>query len=112
MIRGMLYNVPLIFCKNGYLMNKNTENGILINIKISPNSKKNEIIKTKEETKVKITAQPVDGKANKALIEFLSKTFKIPKTSIQIVKGETSKDKTLWFAISDVEKIEQLKETL
>ena len=59
------------------------------------NASKNEIIKTEEGIKIKITAQPVDGKANKALVEFLSKYFKIPKTSIEIVKGHTSKEKTL-----------------
>ena len=68
-------------------MFKITESGIIVNIKISPNSKKNEIIKTDSETKVKITAQPIDGKANKCLVEFLSKNFKVPKTSIKIIKG-------------------------
>lgn len=93
-------------------MIKEHEKGLLVNIKISPNAKKNEIIKTSEETKIKITAQPIDGKANKGLIEFLSKTFKIPKTSIQIVKGETSKEKTVLFITSDREKISLLKKTL
>lgn len=93
-------------------MIKETENGLLINIKISPNSKKNEIIKNESETKIKITAQPIDGKANKGLIEFLSKKFKIPKTSIQIVKGETSKEKTILFITDDTGKINLLKETL
>ena len=82
---------------------------IKVNIKISPNAGKNEIIKTDDGIKVKITAQPVDGKANKALIEFLSKEFKIPKTSIQIVKGLTGKEKTLLFKTSDSKKAEFLK---
>lgn len=64
-----------------------TKDGIIADIKISPNAKKNEIIKAEDGIKIKITAQPIDGKANKCLIEFLSKTFKIPKTSITIVKG-------------------------
>ena len=93
-------------------MIKETDNGILATIKISPNAKKNEIIRTDTEVKIKITAQPVDGKANKALIEFLSKTFKIPKTSISIVKGETSKEKTILFFVNDDEKILKLKESL
>ncbi|MBR1619627.1 YggU family protein [bacterium] len=93
-------------------MIKDTKNGLLATIKISPNSKTNEIIKTETETKIKITAQPIDGKANKGLIEFLSKKFKIPKTSIQIVKGETSKEKNILFVTSDAEKIDSLKKTL
>ena len=93
-------------------MIKETSNGILTTIKISPNAKKKEIIKTENEVKIKITAQPIDGKANKCLIEYLSKTFKMPKTSIQIVKGETSKEKTILFVTSDENKIDLLKKTL
>lgn len=76
---------------------KETTDGLLIKVKIVPNSSKNELIIEDEFIKVKVTAQPVENKANKALIEFLSKKFKIPKTSIQIVKGETSKEKTIFL---------------
>lgn len=93
-------------------MLKETKDGLIVNIKISPNSKKNEIVREKEYTKIKITAQPIDGKANKALVEFLSKNFKIPKTSIKILKGETSKEKTILFETKDEEKLQKLKETL
>lgn len=93
-------------------MIKETKDGLIVNIKISPNSKKNEIINERDFTKIKITAQPIDGKANKALIEFLSRNFKIPKTSIKILKGETSKEKTILFETKDEEKITKLKETL
>ena len=89
---------------NNYFMIKKTPDGILVNIKIVPNSSKNDIVLEEDFVKVKITAQPIEGKANKALIEFLSKRFKIPKTSIEIVKGETSKEKTLLFKTSDDEK--------
>ncbi len=89
----------------------NMDKGLTVNLRISPNSSKNEIVKTEEGiVKVKITAQPIDGKANKALVEFLSKTFKIPKTSIVIVRGETSKDKTIRFITADKEKIQSIKE--
>lgn len=90
-------------------MFKFTKEGIIVTLKISPNASKNEIIKSTDGIKVKITAQPIDGKANKALTEFLSKQFKIPKTSIEILRGETSKDKTILFKTSDVTKIELLK---
>lgn len=93
-------------------MIKETKDGLIVNIKISPNSKKNEIINEGDFTKIKITAQPIDGKANKALIEFLSKNFKIPKTSIKILKGETSKEKTILFETQNEEKLTKLKETL
>jgi hypothetical protein len=76
-------------------MFKETKNGITFSLRISPNASKNEIIKDENGVKVKITAQPIDGKANKALIEFLSKQFKIPKSYFEIIRGETAKDKTL-----------------
>jgi uncharacterized protein (TIGR00251 family) len=92
-------------------MIKETNDGLVVNIKISPNSKKNEIINEGEFSKVKITAQPIDGKANKALVEYLSKNFKIPKTSIKILKGETSKEKTILFYTQDEEKKSLLYKT-
>jgi uncharacterized protein (TIGR00251 family) len=42
-----------------------------------------------------VTAPPVDGKANKALIALLAKEFKAPKSKIKIVQGETSRDKLI-----------------
>lgn len=91
-------------------MSKNE--GLIVKLKISPNASKNEIIKTDDGVKVKITAQPVDGKANKCLIEFLSKNFKIPKSSIEILRGETSKEKTLLIKINDDDKIARIKDIL
>ena len=85
-------------------MIKETSDGLLIRIKIVPNSSKNDLIIEDEFIKVKVTAQPIENKSNKALVEFLSKRFKVPKTSIEIVKGDTSKEKTLLFSIKDEEK--------
>ena len=91
-------------------MLKETKDGLVLNIKIAPNASKNEIIKSEDGVKLKITAQPVDGKANKAVIEYLSKNFKIPKTSFEIIRGETSKEKTVLIKCKDEEKLQKLKE--
>lgn len=85
---------------------------LIIKLKISPNASKNEIIKTDEMVKVKVTAQPIENKANKALIEFLSKNFKVPKSSIEIVKGETSKEKTILFKNISSNKMVEIKSIL
>ncbi|RAI12091.1 MAG: YggU family protein [Candidatus Melainabacteria bacterium] len=85
---------------------------LIIKLKISPNASKNEIIKTDEIVKVKVTAQPIENKANKALIEFLSKNFKVPKSSIEIVKGETSKEKTILFKNISSDKMVEIKSIL
>lgn len=75
------------------------KSAFVLRVKIQPNCSKNEIIERDGQIKVKLTAAPIEGKANKALIEFLSETFKVPKTSITIVKGETSREKTVAFKI-------------
>lgn len=89
-------------------MIRKTNEGIIVNLRVSPNAKKNEIIKDGDIIKVKITALPIDGKANKALVEFFAKNFKIPKTSIEILKGETSKEKTILFKTMDEDKVNNL----
>ena len=93
-------------------MIKETQEGLIINLKISPNSSKNEIINDKTCVKIKLTAQPVEGKANKALVEFLSKLFKIPKSSIIILRGDTSKDKTLLLKVFENDKISLIKKII
>lgn len=45
--------------------------------------------------RVKVMSPPVDGKANKALIELLAKRLDIPRRSIEITSGKRSKLKTL-----------------
>jgi uncharacterized protein (TIGR00251 family) len=45
--------------------------------------------------KVKVTAPPESGKANKACIELISEELNIPKNRIQILKGHTSKEKQI-----------------
>ncbi|OGH86333.1 MAG: YggU family protein [Candidatus Magasanikbacteria bacterium RIFOXYC12_FULL_33_11] len=67
-----------------------------LNIKVIPKSSLNKIIKLSDtELKVKLTSPPVDGEANKKLIEILSKEYKVAKSKIKIVKGETSKNKVV-----------------
>ncbi|HBU06571.1 MAG TPA: YggU family protein [Candidatus Magasanikbacteria bacterium] len=69
----------------------------IIKIKVTPRSSKNEIVETMSDgtIKIKLKAPPVDGEANKELIKFLSTEWKIPKSKIKIVKGQTSRTKTI-----------------
>jgi len=45
--------------------------------------------------KVKVTAPPVEDAANRAVIEFLSKSLGVPKSNLQILAGAKSRDKVL-----------------
>lgn len=47
--------------------------------------------------KLSVQAPPVEGAANEAVIEFLSKFLKTPKKNIHLLSGETSRQKNLWI---------------
>ena len=93
-------------------MTKSNNNELQIKVKIIPNSSKNDIITDNGTLKIKVTAQPIENKANKALIEILSKKIKVPKTNIEIIKGLTSKEKTVLIKTSSETKIEEIKSIL
>lgn len=84
-----------------------TKEGLTVRLKIIPNSSRNEIIFDEDNLKIKITAQPVENKANKALVEFLSKKLKIAKSNIQIIRGELNKEKTLLVQGIDEERFKE-----
>jgi uncharacterized protein (TIGR00251 family) len=67
----------------------------VIQIKVVPKASKTQVIKEKEWIKIKLTSPAQKGKANKQLIELLSKKLRLPKSKIKIVSGETSRDKQI-----------------
>ena len=93
-------------------MIKETLDGLIVKVKIVPNSSRNDIILEDEFIKVNVTAQPIENKANKALVEYLSKLFKVPKTSIEILRGDISKEKTLLFRTQDKQKLAEIANRL
>ncbi len=68
-----------------------------IKIRVLPRSSKNEVVGEMADgtLKVKLTAPPVDGKANDSLIKLLSEYFDKPKNKIKIATGMTSKNKII-----------------
>jgi len=77
---------------------KDVENpvGAVIRVKVLPRSSKTEIAgKADGVYRIKLTAPPVDGKANKALINFLAKKTGLPKKKFRIISGEHSRNKTI-----------------
>lgn len=72
------------------------KDGIIIQVKVIPRSSKKEIAGVEGNTvKIKLTAPPVEGAANEQLIELLSEILNIKKSSIIILKGESSRYKTV-----------------
>jgi uncharacterized protein (TIGR00251 family) len=65
-----------------------------INVHVKPNARKNEVVQLeKNQFLVRVTAPPVEGKANEKTIELLAEYFHKPKRYIAIVRGKASKDK-------------------
>ena len=80
------------------------EDGVVIlNIKAQPASSKNEFsgLYGEDALKVRVKAAAVEGAANKELVKFLSKSFKVAKSDIKFKSGETSKIKRLSFPLTD-----------
>ncbi len=75
---------------------------VIFYIKAQPNSSKNKIAGILGDSlKINIKAPAVEGAANKELIKFLSKTFKIAKSDIEFVGGETSKRKRVKLPLNE-----------
>ncbi len=72
---------------------KATETATL-SVRIQPRASKNEIVSREGGgIKIRLTAPPVDGAANDALVRFLADTLSVSKSSVEIVSGHTSRDK-------------------
>ncbi len=70
--------------------------GCTLTIRLHPGARKNAVTGVHAEAvKIALTAPPVDGKANEALIAFLAETLHLPRARINIVAGLTSRSKTL-----------------
>ena len=73
--------------------------GVTFSVKVHPRAKKNGITgQVGDALKVALTAPPVDGKANKACIEFLAELLKVPRSSVSIVAGLTTRNKVVRVA--------------
>ncbi|MEA1960959.1 MAG: DUF167 domain-containing protein [Bacillota bacterium] len=82
--------------------------GIKVDIKVQPRSSKNQIVGVQDGAlKVKLMAPPVDGEANKALIKYFAELFKVPKSNVTVLKGESSRNKTV--QIQGITKTEFIK---
>lgn len=67
---------------------------LILDLRIQPRAARDEIIGYQgDRLKIRLTAPPVDGKANQHLIEFLADSFGVPKRDIVLLAGATSREK-------------------
>ena len=76
---------------------------VSLRIKAQPNASKNEFCEVygEDAIKIRIKAPAVEGAANKELIKFLSKSFKVSKSDILFKTGQNSKIKIVEFPLTE-----------
>lgn len=72
------------------------DNGISFAVKVHPRAKKNAITgETGDALKISLTAPPIEGRANEACIAFLAELLNVPRSSITITSGQSSRNKVI-----------------
>jgi uncharacterized protein len=75
---------------------RESASGATFAIKVHPRAKKNAITGELDGAlKLSLTAPPIEGKANDACIEFFARLLKVPRSSVTIASGQTSRNKVI-----------------
>ena len=90
---------------NSFIMN--TEEGIILTISVKPNSKKQSIDLDINFLTISLKSQPEKGKANKELLKYLSKILDIHISKIQLISGQTSRDKKILVNGLEIDEIKE-----
>ena len=85
-----------------------TAKGVTFAVKVHPRARKNAITGiVGDALKLALTAPPVGGKANQSVIEFFAEVFEIPRSSVTIASGETSRRKVICISGVAIENVRQ-----
>lgn len=86
-----------------------TPGGLKVKIRVQPKASRNKIGEVREGyLQVKLTSPPVEGAANKMLIEFLSKKLRIAKSRVELLSGEKSRKKKALLREVDMPSFEKI----
>ena len=81
---------------------KETSDGIAFNVFVQPRSSKNSVVGLYGDAlKIKLTAPPVEGAANKMCIDFLAKQLGVAKSTLSIISGHSSRTKRILITYDD-----------
>ena len=81
---------------------KETPEGMTVTVFVQPRSSKNSIVGLHGDAlKIRLTAPPVEGAANKMCIEFLAKQLGVSKSSLSIISGHSSRTKRILIKQDD-----------
>jgi uncharacterized protein (TIGR00251 family) len=83
------------------------DRGVRVSVRVIPRSSKNALQWEQGTLKVRLTAPPVDGAANEALLALLAERLGLPKRNVSIVQGATSRQKIVEIVGMTQEAVEQ-----
>lgn len=84
---------------------------LLLNLYVQANAKKDELVgEYNDKLKIRITALPIDNKANTHLLKYLAKIFAVSASQVQLIKGEKQRSK--WVRIIKPTKLPELINTI
>ena len=93
-------------------LRKTPDGALLLSLHVQPGAKRTEFAGLHgEAVKIRLAAPPVDGKANACLQAFLADFMGLPKRSVVLVNGETSRSKLVRIEDADEQAIGRLCET-
>lgn len=74
------------------------DGGITVSLRVTPGARRNEVIDAaSDRLRVRIAARAVDGKANREMQSFIGELFGVRRSAVTLLRGERSRDKTLWI---------------
>jgi uncharacterized protein (TIGR00251 family) len=83
--------------------------GVRFTVRVQPRASRNELAGSHGDAiKIRLTAPPVEGAANTALIAFLSRALGVPKSSVRIARGERSRSKVVEVIGIDPDSLRQV----
>ena len=84
--------------------------GVCLEVQVQPRSSRNQIVGEQDgRLKIKLTAPPVEGEANQALINYLAQLLQVPKKNVKLLKGESARHKLIEISgVTEQELIEKL----
>lgn len=78
---------------------RRTADGVILQLRVQPRARRSALEQTGGGgLKAAVTAAPEDGKANAAVVALLASAWRVPKSTMEIVRGGTARDKTLSIA--------------
>jgi uncharacterized protein len=85
---------------------RETPQGVILKVKVTPKARKTQILGWKEdELRIQVSAPPDKGEANQAVLKLLAETLKRPRSSVILISGPASRQKTILIEGMELEQI-------